>query len=88
MMGESGFLVFWLLIIVGLYIWMARKRKSEEAARRSFLDSLKKGDRVVTVGGIFGTLDSVSDETVTLRVAEGVTLKMHKMGINQKQDQE
>jgi len=88
MMGESGFLVFWLLIIVGLYIWMARKRKSEEAARRSFLDSLKKGDRVVTVGGIFGTLDSVSDETVTLRVTEGVTLKMHKMGINQKQDQE
>ena len=88
MMGESGFLVFWLLIIVGLYIWMARKRKSEEAARRSFLDSLKKGDRVVTVGGIFGTLDSVSDEMVTLRVAEGVTLKMHKMGINQKQDQE
>lgn len=87
-MGDSGFLIFWLVVIVGLYVWMARKRKSDEAARQSFLESLRKGDKVVTVGGIMGTLESVTDDTVNLRVSEGVTLKMLKLGINQRQEQE
>jgi hypothetical protein len=44
----------------------------------AFIESIKKGDNVVTIGGIYGRIESVSDYYVTLDVAEGVILKVKK----------
>ncbi len=82
----STFIILWLVLIAGMYIWMSRRRKTQETGRREFLESLRKGDRVTTVGGIYGTLDAVDQETVILEVAQGVKIRLHKMGINARQE--
>ena len=45
------------------------------------LASLKKGDRVVSIGGIYGMLREVKDDTVVLRIADNVNIKMARGGI-------
>jgi preprotein translocase subunit YajC len=68
-----------LLIIVALfYFMMIRPERRKQAAHRTLLEALKKNDRVVTVGGIYGVVTNVqrdSDE-VTIKVDEATNTKL------------
>ena len=65
--------IFYLL----LFVPMRRRQKKHQA----MLSQLTKGDRVVTSGGIFGTVVSVEGETIVLRVAENVKLQVARSAI-------
>ena len=67
------FLVFYFLVIGPAN---KQKRKTQE-----MLSSLKKGDRVVTSGGIYGTVQSVEPEVVYLRIADNVKVKVARSAI-------
>ncbi len=68
-----------LLVIVALfYFLMIRPERRKQAAHRVLLESIKKNDRVVTIGGIYGVVTNVqrdSDE-VTIKVDEGTNAKL------------
>jgi len=66
----------WPIILMGVifYFLLYRPQKKEQKRRADFLSSLKKGDRVITVGGIYGTITALTDKTVTLKVAEKVEM--------------
>jgi preprotein translocase subunit YajC len=64
------FFVFYFLII------RPQARKAKES--QDFLKSLKKGDEVLTAGGIFGTIMGVTDRFVDLKVSDGMKLKVLK----------
>ena len=61
-------LIFLVLMFVVLYFFMSRPQKKKEKAVKAMLDALKVGDRVLTIGGIYGTVTSVKDDVIFVSV--------------------
>ncbi|MGI5875718.1 MAG: preprotein translocase subunit YajC [Dethiobacteria bacterium] len=76
----AGFLPMILLFVV-FYFLLIRPQQAQQKKRREMLNSLKKGDRVTTIGGIFGIIKEIKDDTVVLRVADNVNIRMVRNGI-------
>ena len=74
----------WLMIILLfgiMYFFMIRPQRKQQKELETFRAGLKKGDKVVTTGGIYGTIDEVSDRTVLIKVDGDVKLRMDKNSI-------
>lgn len=69
------------VIIVVFYFFMIRPQQRKQKAEQKMRDSLAKGDRVVTIGGIHGKIVSVEDTTALIEVDNGVKLKMEKSAL-------
>jgi preprotein translocase subunit YajC len=69
------------LIIVVFYFFMIRPQTKRQKELRNFRDSLAKGDKVVTTGGIYGKIVSISETYITIEVASGVNLKIDKQAV-------
>ncbi|MFQ3676024.1 MAG: preprotein translocase subunit YajC [Endomicrobiia bacterium] len=72
-----------LLIIVVFYFFMIRPQMKKQKEARKFRDSLKRGDEVLTIGGVFGKITEVSDTYVQLEIANGVVIKVDKSALVQ-----
>ena len=59
-----------------LYLWMGRGRKKQKKKREEMLESLKKGDKITTIGGIVGSVIEVRDDEVTVKVDENNNVRM------------
>lgn len=60
--------LFFVVIAIWLWVfWSARKHKQKEEERKNQLDNLKKGDKVLTIGRMFGTVVELDAETMTLK---------------------
>ena len=76
--GLTGFLPI-ILICVLFYFLIMRPQQKKEAAKREKLNQLKKGDCVVTNGGVVGKIDKiVNDAEVTVEISNGVIVRMYK----------
>ncbi|TAL09930.1 MAG: preprotein translocase subunit YajC [Nitrospirae bacterium] len=69
-------LPMFILIIVIFYFVIYRPQKQQREKQQDMISQLKKGDKVVTSGGIWGTVTNVGKETVTLQVAENAKIKV------------
>ncbi|MFQ6615450.1 MAG: preprotein translocase subunit YajC [Fidelibacterota bacterium] len=81
--GFLGLLPFVLIIFV-IYFLMIRPQMKQQRAKREMLGKLKKGDRVITTGGVFGTIAGFKDKdsVVVLNVDKNVALKVSKSAIS------
>lgn len=81
--GQSGIGAFLplLLVIVIFYFFMIRPQMKRQKEARNFRESLKKGDKVLTLGGIYGKIAEVGETTVMLEIADNVRVKVEKSGI-------
>lgn len=71
-----------LLMLFAFYFLMIRPQQKREEKKKSMRSSLKKGDKVITVGGIVGVIHKViGDNEVSLEIAEGVNIKMLKSSV-------
>ncbi len=70
-----------LLIIVVFYFFMIRPQVKRQKEVRKFRESLDKGDKVVTTGGIYGKIVEVKETAIILEVAKDVQIKVDKNGI-------
>ena len=78
----QGILMIVLLIVV-FYFFMIRPQMSKAKKEKKFREDLKKGDKVVTIGGIHGKIVEVQDRTFTIEVeGESVRLRIEKQAIN------
>lgn len=59
-----------------MYIAVIRPQQQEEEERKTLIDGVKKNDKVITTGGILGTVTNVKDDEVTLRVDDDKNVKM------------
>ena len=59
-----------VLIFVVFYFFMIRPQKKKDKQVKDMLAALKKGDRVCTIGGIYGTIEHIKDDTITLSVGK------------------
>ena len=60
------------------YFLLIRPQQKKAKEHRALLDGLRKGDRVVTAGGMHGVLSALDDQVVTLELAPGVNVKINK----------
>lgn len=71
-----------ILLGVMFYFMLWRPQQKQQKERKTMLDSLKKGDRVVTIGGIHGELTSLKEDYVMLKVADKAEIKLSRSGIS------
>ena len=83
MLGSILSLIVPLLLMgVVFYFFLIRPQRKKDKAVKNMLDALKNGDRVCTIGGIYGTIDRIKDDTVTILVGpEKTKLIMAKWAI-------
>ena len=85
--GGGGRLITMLvtfgLIILVFYFLVIRPQNKKSKDAKKMLESIRKGDRVVTIGGMHGYVESVKDDSVVLKVDENVKLKFSKSAVSQ-----
>lgn len=81
--GGSMFstLIMFALIILIFYFMILRPQQKRQKDRQKLLESIEKGDKVITVGGMHGTVIGLEDKTVLVQVADNVKLKFEKTAI-------
>ena len=78
--GMGGFWIMMILMVVVMYFFMWRPESKRRKQMQQFRDSLKKGDKIITAGGIYGVIKEVKDgdPTVLIEVDRDVTLRIDK----------
>lgn len=81
----AGWSMWLMLILVFIVMWffMIRPQRKQQKALEKFRSGLKKGDKVVTIGGIYGTVESIKDKTVDIKVDENTRLRVDKNSLVQ-----
>lgn len=73
--------IFWILLIAVIYFFMIRPASKRNKEAQKFKESLKKGSKVITAGGVYGIIDELNDTYVLLEIANGVKIKIDKNSI-------
>lgn len=72
-----------LLIIVIFYFFMMRPQLKKAKEQKKYLENLKKGDKILTIGGIYGKIVELRDDnTVIMEVEDGTKMKISKNAIS------
>ncbi len=71
-----------VVMILIFYFLLYRPQKSEQKRRKELLDNLHKGNKVMTVGGIYGEILEIKDNVLDLKVADKVVIKVSRAAIN------
>jgi len=74
-------LVTFGLIIVVFYFLVIRPQNKKQKDAKKMLSSIRRGDRVVTIGGLHGVVESVKDDAVVLKVDDNVKMKFSKSAV-------
>ena len=75
-------MLVWLgVFILIFYVFLIMPRKKEEKRHKTLLEELKKGDKVVSIGGINGVIARIKDDTVVLKVSENTEVEFLKKAI-------
>ncbi|HBQ27566.1 MAG TPA: preprotein translocase subunit YajC [Syntrophomonas sp.] len=75
-------MLIWLgVFILIFYVFLIMPRKKEEKRHKTLLEELKKGDKVVSIGGINGVVARVKDDSVVLKISENTEVEFLKKAI-------
>lgn len=67
-----------VFVFIIFYFLLIRPQAKKQKTQLAFMDSLKRGDSVLTSGGILGTIEGITEQFVTLEVANGVRIRILK----------
>ncbi len=81
--GQSGYLniIFILGIVVVFYFFMIRPQMKRQKDQKKFKETLQKGQKIITIGGIHGRIVEIQESTVTVEVDNEVRLRVEKSAI-------
>ncbi len=74
-------LIMFTLIIAIFYFMILRPQQKRQKERQKMLDAVKKGDKVVTAGGVHGVVAGVEEKTLLVQVADNVKLKVDRSAV-------
>ena len=80
--GMFSTVIMFSLIILIFYFLILRPQQKRQKDRQKLLESVQKGDRVVTVGGLHGTVVGLEEKTVLVQVADNLKLKFERTAIS------
>lgn len=76
--GITSTIIMFALIFLIFYFMIMRPQQRKQKERQKMLDAIKKGDKVVTAGGIHGAIVGLEDKTVLVQIADGVKVKVDR----------
>lgn len=79
--GGASMWIMLILIFVVMWLFMIRPQRKQQKEMEKFREALKKGDKVVTAGGIYGTIAEVQERTVLLKVDGETKLRVDKASL-------
>lgn len=81
--GAGGFGAFvpLILMFVIFYFLLIRPQQKKSKEHREMVGNLKKGDRIITSGGIYGRITAVSDATLTVEISDRVRVKLNRSNV-------
>ena len=79
--GNWSMWIMLALIFVVMWFFMIRPQRKQQKELQNFRDSLKKGDKVVTIGGIYGTVAEIKEESVLIEVDSNVKIRVSKQAL-------
>ena len=79
--GNMSFLIMMVLIFAVMYFFMIRPQQKKQKEIMKWRESIQKGDKVVTVGGIYGTVDEIKDNSVLIVVDKDVKIRVSKQAL-------
>jgi preprotein translocase subunit YajC len=82
-MGQGGVLLIWIFVFFAIFYFLAiRPQRRQKQAHQEMVTMMKKGDEVVTIGGVFGTVRRIGDDWVELEIAKGTRAKFLKRAVS------
>lgn len=76
-------LIVWILVFFGIFYFLAiRPQRRQKQAHAEMVSMLKRGDEIVTIGGMFGTITAIGDDWVEIEVAKRTRVKYLKRAIS------
>lgn len=86
--NSTIYMIGFLVVIFALfYFVMIRPQRKRQKEQQTMVAGLQKGDRVITAGGIYGTIDSVREDSVVIKVESGTLLRVAKGSVMVLKDQ-
>ena len=85
--GTEGFggiwpmLAFLVVLFALMYFVMIRPQRKRQQEHQSLLQELRKGDKVITAGGIYGQIESLRDDSVVIKVESGATIRVARSSV-------
>jgi preprotein translocase subunit YajC len=82
--GGNPIMSFLPIILIGIvfYFFMIRPQTKKVKDQKSYIDNIKKGDKIVTIGGIHGKIAEVNDDSFILEIENGVRMKIEKSSVS------
>jgi preprotein translocase subunit YajC len=87
-LGTWGMVIFLVVIFAVMYLLMIRPRQKQQKQHEEVMKELRVGDKVIIAGGIYGQIESLSEDTAILRIESGATMKVARSSILGKQEVE
>jgi len=88
--AEGGFdwtiIIFMVLIFAVFYFLMIRPQRKRQKEHKQLMDELKRGDKVVTAGGIYGVIESLSEDSIVIKVESGATMRVSRSSVALKRE--
>jgi preprotein translocase subunit YajC len=85
-LSTLGMVVFLVVIFAVMYLLMIRPRQKQQKQHEAMMQELRPGDKVIIAGGIYGQIESLSEDTAILRIESGATMKVARNSILGKQE--
>ncbi len=80
--GTTNILILYVALAALFYLFIFRPQQAQQRRRREMLGKLKKGDRIVTMGGLHATLLDVEGDTLSLELAPNVRVKADRSAVS------
>lgn len=83
-MQNSYMLIIYVVVFIAIFYFMAiRPQQRQRKAHAELLNSLKKGDTIITAAGMYGTVKKVDEAIVEVEIAKGVTIKVNRRAVSE-----
>ena len=79
--GMFSTVIMFAVIILIFYFMILRPQQKRQKERQQLLESIQKGDKIVTIGGLHGTVVGLEDKTALIQVADNVKVKIEKSAV-------
>jgi len=86
MENTAVFFVFLILLFAMFYFLIIRPQRKRQQRHKELMDALMPGDRIITIGGIHGKIESITEENIILKVESGATIRMARNAVAYKQE--
>ncbi|MDD5658885.1 MAG: preprotein translocase subunit YajC [Actinomycetota bacterium] len=83
-LAKYGTWIWLVILVVAFYFLLIRPQRQKSKTQQDLLGNLKRGDEIVTVGGIYGRIKDISGEAIIVTISSGVDIKITKSAISRK----